>query len=478
MRKKLPFYQLWLFSLALVFGTSTAVTAQSTFKTLTQLRAEQALNSSRSISQQPKNNLISNNSSAVTTADRVTLQGCDQGDDSNSFENGFNITAESGYRSADDFYVSENENLNVRSIVFNVFANYPVSSVDFNFYEDDGGKPGATVVASENGLIPYAQVPIGASFGYTVYAIYVEVDFNFDGGASGTSYWMQPEVDSPMAFWEGTSAGTLGEVIHMSEFLGPWLPDDDGGIHHGVFKLHCDVVVAVDPICFDISDTIEPITRVVLSDIDNTSSAAIDGSPALEDFTNIEGVMVQGISYDIALEGNTNGFLCYFTVWIDWNQNGEFEADEMYEIGYIDNSTGTDGQQTTGTITVPTDAVLGETTMRVIKNWDTSPTDPCDVYLYGQGEDYTIIVEDELGVESQTATAFSYYPNPTSSVVKITTNKEINSVSVVNILGQQVLVKENLENGLVDLSNLQTGTYIFRVAFEDGSIENFKILKE
>jgi hypothetical protein len=291
-------------------------------------------------------------------------------------------------------------------------------------------------------------------------------------------YWMQPEVDSPMAFWEGTPIGTLGEVIHMSEFMGPWLPDDDGGIHHGVFKLHCEVVDPPDPICFDISDTVEPITHVVLSDIDKTSSAAIDGSPALEDFTDTEGNMVQGLAYDIAIEGNTNGYTSFFTAWIDWDQNDEWEADEMYEIGSISNSTGTDGQQTIGTITVPADATLGSTTMRIIKNWDESPIDPCDVYLYGQGEDYTIVVKDELGVGDQSLTAFTYYPNPTSGVVNVTASKGISSVFVVDMLGKQVLVEKNLDNGLVDLSNLATGTYMFRVAFEDGSIENFKVLKE
>ena len=289
---------------------------------------------------------------------------------------------------------------------------------------------------------------------------------------------MQPEVVSPMAFWEGNSHGMLGEVIHMSENMGPWTPDDDGGVHHGVFKLHCDVVSPPDPICFDISETIEPITRVVLSDIDNISSPIIDGSLALEDFTHIEGVMTQGMAYDVALEGNTNDYTCYFTVWIDWNQNGEWENEEMYEIGSISNSTGTDGQQTTGTITVPADAPLGATTMRVIKNWGDSPTDPCDVYLYGQGEDYTIIVEDDLGIADQSSTAFTFYPNPTSGLISITANQEINSVLVANLLGQQVMLEKNLENGLIDLSSLKTGVYMLRVAFEDGSNESFKIIKE
>lgn len=461
---------------------SNPITAQTETKTITQIESvsakRKALNSATDFINQSSDRSMTSSNLYSNIAELARVVDCDQGDDSNGFENGFNITAESGYRSADDFLVSPNEVLNVRSIVFNVFANYPVSSVDINFFDDDGGMPGATTIESVTGLIPYAQVPIGAAFGYTVYAIHVEVDLDFVGGTSGTMYWMQPEVVSPMAFWEGTSAGMLGEVIHMSEYMGEWLPDDDGGIHHGVFKLHCDVVDPPNPMCFNISDTIEPITRVVLSNIDNTSSPGIDASPALEDFTNIEGVMAQGVAYDVTLEGNTNGYLSYFTLWIDWDQNGVWEADEMYEIGSIFASTGTDGQQTTGTIMVPADATLGSTTMRIIKNWDTSPTDPCGVYLYGQAEDYTIIVQDELSVGDQATTAFTYYPNPTSGVVNVTANKEIDSILIFNILGQEILVDKNLNNGLVDLSTLSNGAYMFRVSYVDGSIENFKVLKE
>src|SRR5690554_533591 len=404
---------------------------------------------------------------------------CGQGDDSNGFENGYNITAGGTFRNADDFIVSAGNTLNVRSIVLNVFANEPVSSVNINFFEDGGGMPGSTIVESVSGLVPYAQVPIGSNFGYTIYGVYLEVDLNFAGGASGASYWMQPEAVTDVAFWEVTSLGSLGELIHTSEAMGPWMPDEDG-VNHAVFKLHCEVVTAPDPGClFDITASVEPITRVVLAGIDNTSSAVVNGSPALEDFTHIEGTMGQGTEYDIALEGNTDGnWTNYFTVWIDWDQNGVWEADEMYEIGSITNSTGTDGQQATGTITVPADAPLGSTTMRVIKSFGSSPTDPCGQYSFGQGEDYTIIVEEGVGIDDQSMTTFTYYPNPTSGIVNITANKDISSVSVVNILGQQVIATKSLDNGQVDLSALATGTYMFRVTFEDGSLETFKVLKE
>jgi hypothetical protein len=55
-------------------------------------------------------------------------------------------------------------------------------------------------------------------------------------------------------------------------------------------------------------------------------------------------------------------------------------------------STGTDGKQSTGDITVPADALLGATRMRVIKKFSTVP-DACNAAGYGQAEDYTVVVD-------------------------------------------------------------------------------------
>src|SRR5699024_2286199 len=253
-----------------------------------------------------------------------------------------------------------------------------------------------------------------------------------------------------------------------------------GFFEDGAFSINCEASDPGEPQClFNIAVSVEPISRVVLADIDNSSSPVVGGSPALEDFTSIQGNMSQGVTYDIALEGNTDGpYTNYFTAWIDWNQDGEWTSDEMYEIGSITNSTGTDGQQATGTITVPADAPLGEAPMRVIKSFGASPTNPCGIYDFGQGEDYTIIVNDDVGIDDQSDTVFTFYPNPTSGIVTIEANKDITSVSVMNILGQEVMATRNLNSGQVDISALATGTYMFRVTFENGATKTFKVIRE
>lgn len=181
------------------------------------------------------------------------------------------------------------------------------------------------------------------------------------------------------------------------------------------------------PITFEFG--IEPITNVVVAGIANTSSAAIGGT-AHEDYTGITGTMEQGGNYSIALEGNTDGnWQNFFTVFIDWNQNDVLDdAGEMYQIGSITNSTGIDGQQATGVISVPVGATLGQTRMRVFKVYEVPNgfvTDPCSMTQnFGQVEDYTILVVPEvitvcdeptglaLNNVTETTADFSWTPSP------------------------------------------------------------------
>lgn len=143
---------------------------------------------------------------------------------------------------------------------------------------------------------------------------------------------------------------------------------------------------------------VEPITLVEVAGISNRSHAILNESPSHEDFTSIVGEMTEGETYPIALEGHTGGFITSFTVFVDWDQDGTLDNEsERYEIGSISYSNGTDGQQATGNIVVPTGVSDGPTRMRVIKRFTSTgaefATDSCTPGSnYGQAEDYTIVV--------------------------------------------------------------------------------------
>jgi len=136
---------------------------------------------------------------------------------------------------------------------------------------------------------------------------------------------------------------------------------------------------------------VEPITLVNFAGINNTTSATLNGTPALEDFTSMTANVTQGNSYPITLKGNTDGgFTNYFSVFIDFNQNGSLsDPGESFNIGTIANSTGVDAVELIGNITIPFASTPGVTRMRVIKLFGGFAAS-CNAAGYGQAEDYSI----------------------------------------------------------------------------------------
>src|SRR5690606_38204544 len=132
-------------------------------------------------------------------------------------------------------------------------------------------------------------------------------------------------------------------------------------------------------------------------------TSAATSSPVNEYFLDIEGLVQIGEDYLFVAKGNTVGaFDGCFTVFIDWNQNGILDDEgEVYEIGCVFASNGLDSQQVTETITVPEDAQIGTTRMRVLFH-EYSATDPCSLigggYGYAQTEDYRLVVTDLIPV--------------------------------------------------------------------------------
>ncbi len=148
-----------------------------------------------------------------------------------------------------------------------------------------------------------------------------------------------------------------------------------------------------DPYCAEAySLSVEPITRVKIANIDNASSATIDG-PAHEDFTAVVINLNAGSNYTLEVEGNTNGpFTTYVRAFIDLNQDGDFDdAAESFDVGTIFSSTGLDGVKASYSFTLPVITPAGSYRLRLGKKF-ASFQEPCNVDGYGQAEDYTVNV--------------------------------------------------------------------------------------
>ena len=172
----------------------------------------------------------------------------------------------------------------------------------------------------------------------------------------------------------------------------------------------------------------EPITKVQFAGINNTTSATINGTPDNEDFSHLTpGEVTAGNTYPITLQGNTGGnWTNHFKVYIDFNHNGILtDPGESFVIGTIVNSTGVDGIQAVGNITIPLNAMGGLTYMRVFKLYSIAPTDPCSAgaadMAFGQVEDYVINITPSCTTAAPTAaSAQSFCAGATVADLQVT----------------------------------------------------------
>jgi len=104
-----------------------------------------------------------------------------------------------------------------------------------------------------------------------------------------------------------------------------------------------------------------------------------------------------------------------------------------------------------------------------------------DISLFDEVLDVVILYTNspKLGTDDQAADIdLTLYPNPIKNILYITANDYINSVSTVNILGQE-LFNTNVDalNTTIDLSGYAMGTYFVRAQVGDSVIIK-KIIKE
>ncbi len=135
--------------------------------------------------------------------------------------------------------------------------------------------------------------------------------------------------------------------------------------------------------CSATGGTHEYIYRVVVGDIDNTSSQS-----SYTDYTDQSTTMETGVSYEIEVYNGYQDDDDECGIWVDWNQDEDFDdADEQIDV----NNTPGVGWPYKAPITPPANAVAGNTRMRIRITWKVTPL-PCGTTSYGEVEDYTINV--------------------------------------------------------------------------------------
>ena len=139
------------------------------------------------------------------------------------------------------------------------------------------------------------------------------------------------------------------------------------------------------------------INAVQLGSVNNTNTGG-STAPPYTDYSAVHvAQLAQGSSYTVNIQSGTwagDGASPgdNFAVWIDFDQDQTFETGE--KLGEFQNTSINEWMDFT--FSVPMDAALGTTRMRVrgvfIEDGDPEPADPCYNYTWGETEDYGITI--------------------------------------------------------------------------------------
>ncbi|GGD16721.1 fibronectin type III domain-containing protein [Flavobacterium orientale] len=201
-----------------------------------------------------------------------------------------------------------------------------------------------------------------------------------------------------------------------------------------------------------------PTTDVTYFDHSATQVNLIQGSTA-----NLQVTFATGYAY--------NTF-----VWIDFNDNLTFDANELVFSGV---SLATNPTVYDASFLIPADATLGVHKMRMSTgdaNFNTTPN-PCYNGNWGVTLDFAVNIEEDLSTGSFDSSNFSAYPNPVKDVFNFAYSNTISDLVIYNLLGQQVLAtKPNTTQGQVNMSSLPIGTYLVKVTSENQT-KTIKVIK-
>ncbi len=228
----------------------------------------------------------------------------------------------------------------------------------------------------------------------------------------------------------------------------------------------------------------EWIALVKLAGFQNSSSA----NGGYGDFTGKDAPkLIQGNKYELELRPGFSGisYTEYFSVWIDFDQNGIFEITEkVFEKGgntaFVRDS-----------ILIPTNAKPGITRMRVAMQF-LNPGGPCvfNNNSGGEVEDYCVEIVDRTTSTDEAfakTASLSLFPNPFQEQLQIalqlSESKAQVQIQLYNTVGQRVRseIYRSLSAGdhslKLDLAGLPAGVYWLQCRLNNGSSVTRKIVK-
>jgi bacillolysin len=254
---------------------------------------------------------------------------------------------------------------------------------------------------------PYSVDPIGIEkaeqIAYRVEAVYMTNSSDYE---DARTYAIQAAQDL-------YGAGSDEEISVTNAMYAIGVGDAYGGITPPVTAQYCESMGS--------DYSYEWIAQVQVGTFSKTSTGA-----AYSDFTSSVIDLNAGSTYNVTL---TPGFASttydeYWKIWIDYNNDTVFDADELaYDAGSMSKT------EVSGTITIPT-GLSGLRRMRVSMKYNAAQ-DACETFSYGEVEDYNVNITSSTGdTEAPTVPSNLTASNITTTTVDLSWNASTDNVGV------------------------------------------------
>ncbi len=204
-----------------------------------------------------------------------------------------------------------------------------------------------------------------------------------DLSTNNPTSWSWSFVPSSVTYVDGTNASSQNPKVQFNEFVSytVTLTASNSVSYDSESKLN---YITPGSYCYAEGGGWEHISGVEFGSIINTNTGADDYTF----YSTMSTDLTQNQSYDITVTNGSPWAPDDLGVWIDWNQDNDFDDVDEEVVCEISNSG-----QGTYSIFVPSSAVPGTTRMRVrIKFLGDDCGFPCGVVNYGEVEDYPVNV--------------------------------------------------------------------------------------
>ncbi|MEM8907421.1 MAG: PA14 domain-containing protein, partial [Bacteroidota bacterium] len=303
----------------------------------------------------------------------------------------------------------------------------------------------------------------------------IENAMHATGGSGDRIYQWQSSTASPAGPWTNlTATGTS---------YTPGLVTQTTWFRRGARRAGCTEILYTTAVVKTVEDCsgpsnycmaqgqapwIEWIEQVNFGAIENLSAKDLYG-----DYTNLSTEINRGATYPIELihRFSWDTFDEHWRIWIDWNQDGDFTDDGETVVSIISEAPplGNTLITTTAEISVPLDAELGTTRMRIAMQ-RAAYASPCGTFLNGEVEDYSVEVLGTGAPQDQTITFPALGPKSVSTppfLIQATASSNL-PVTFSVLSGPATLVNNELTltggTGMVVIEANQAGNALYHPA--------------